>query len=235
MKSIIITGGARGLGSAVTAKVIKEGYQAIAIDLNNAALEELKVNHPENLVCYELDVSDYDGAAALFEDITRFDLLGLVNNAGIYPGKSILEYSPEEIAKVLDVNLKGAIYMTRFFARYMIEKRKEGAIVNISSSSVYGGSDAVYSASKAALIGLTKANAKNFSPYIRVNAINPGIVMTDIFEGIPEHILQWYRENELVKKPITPESVAESVFFLLSEKSQNYTGAVFELNNGFHL
>ena len=235
MKSILITGGARGLGRAITAKVIKEGYQAIAIDLNNDALEELKVNHPENLLCYKLDVSDYDGAASVFEDITRFDLLGLVNNAGIYPGKSILDYSPEEIGKVLDVNLKGAIYMTRFFARQIIDKRKEGAIVNISSSSVYGGSDAVYSASKAALIGLTRANAKNFSPYIRVNAINPGIVMTDIFEGIPKHILQWYRENELIKKPITPESVAESVFFLLSEKSQNYTGAVFDLNNGFHL
>ena len=160
---------------------------------------------------------------------------GLVNNAGILLGKDILDYSPEEIAKVIDVNLKGAIYFSKFFGKALLSRKAEGSIVNLSSSSIYGGSDPVYSSTKAALVGLTKSCALKFSPYIRVNAVAPGIVETDLLAIIPAQAIQRYRDAELVKKPLRPEDVAKTVSFLMGEASRNYSGAVFDLNNGFHM
>lgn len=74
-----------------------------------------------------------------------------------------------------------------------------------------------------------------FSPFIRVNAVAPGIVSTDILNDIPQDVIAWYRNAELVKKPLEPEDVANTVNFFFSEKGKNYTGAVFDLNNGFHM
>jgi len=93
----------------------------------------------------------------------------------------------------------------------------------------------VTGAGKAALVGLTKSCALKFSPHIRVNAVAPGIVETDLFANIPEEAIQRYRNAELVKKPLRPEDVANTVSFLLSEAGRNYSGTVFDLNNGFHL
>jgi 3-oxoacyl-[acyl-carrier protein] reductase len=111
-----------------------------------------------------------------------------------------------------------------------------GSIVNISSSSIHGGADAVYSASKSGLIGLTKSCALKFSPYVRVNAVAPGIVIdTELAQNLPQEVLELYRSRELIKTPLVPDDVARTVSFLMSDMGRSYTGAIFEPNNGYHM
>jgi 3-oxoacyl-[acyl-carrier protein] reductase len=93
----------------------------------------------------------------------------------------------------------------------------------------------VYSATKAALVGFTKSCALTLSPYIRVNAVAPGIVETDLLANVPAAVIQRYRDAELVKEPLRPEDVASTVSFLMSEANRNYSVTVLDLNNGFHM
>lgn len=176
-RKVIITGAASGIGKEIALQCLREGASVIACDLNEERLSELAqtANSP-NLFTYKVNVRHYDEAAALFAVLDREhgDVDGLVNNAGIYLGKSILDYKQEEIDSVLDVNIKGAVYFSQFFGKRMLKQRKQGVIVNMSSvSGLEGSSDAVYGLSKAAILGLTKSCAMNFAPYIRVNAVTP--------------------------------------------------------------
>lgn len=235
MQPIIVTGAGKGLGKSIAAKLIGDGYPIIAVDRNDTLLAALKTEYPGMIETHALDVSAYDEVERLFQVMKNRSFTGLVNNAGIYKGKNIVNYLFEDVEQVVNVNLKGAIYFSRFFGELMTRTKQEGVIVNLSSSSVYGGGDPVYSSTKAGLIGLTKSCAKVFSPYLRVNAVAPGIVNTDILNQVPDEIVKWYRATELVKRPLEPVDVANTVSFLFSEGGRNYSGAVFDLNNGFHM
>jgi 3-oxoacyl-[acyl-carrier protein] reductase len=236
MQSVIVTGAGKGLGKAITKQLLDDGWHVIAVDREQELLRSLTTEFGGGIEGVQIDVTDHSAIEQFFSSHPAdLSLHGLVNNAGILLGKNVLDYSPEEITRVIDVNLKGAIYFSKFFARALLERKADGCIVNMSSSSIYGGSDAVYSSTKAALVGLTKSCALKFSPHIRVNAVAPGIVETDLFANISPEVIQRYRHAELVKKPLRPEDVAKTVGFLMSEAGRNYTGAVFDLNNGFHL
>ncbi|MDT3427035.1 3-oxoacyl-[acyl-carrier protein] reductase [Paenibacillus forsythiae] len=164
------------------------------------------------------------------------DADSLVNNAGIYLARSILDYQEDEIDKVMDINIKGAVYFSQLFGRRMLRNRQKGTIVNMSSvSGMEGSSDAIYGLTKAALLGLTKSCAMNFSPYIRVNAVAPTMVDTSMMEAIPDWRKKEYLSHQLIPEPVLPGDVAETVLFLLSDKSRHYTGATFDLNNGGYL
>lgn len=239
-KKIIVTGAASGIGKAITFQCVESGAFVLAVDIDASGLEALqKGTGEEKIQTYIADVSRFDQVEQFFNAIEKSgdrypDCL--VNNAGIYYGKSIFEYSEAEIDRVLAVDIKSAVYSSKRFAHYKIKNREKGSIINISSvSGQEGSSDAIYGLSKAALIGLTKSNAMNFSPYVRVNAIAPGVVDTPMMKTIAEKRLSAYREQELVADPIKPEDVAHSVLFLLSERARNYTGAVFDINNGCYL
>ncbi len=235
MKRVIVTGAGKGLGRAIAKDLASHGFGIVALDIDSMLLAEVKQSLRDSVTTARLDVSDETQVQDFFTGLNPDEVFGLVNNAGIYLGKSILDYTADEISRVVSVNLIGAINCSKYFAKLMLPQPREGAIVNLSSSSIYGGSDAVYSATKAALVGLTKACAMKFSPHIRVNAVAPGIVETDILKTIPTHVIEWYRKSELVKLPLQPNDVADSVRFLLSQDGKNYSGAVFDLNNGFHL
>lgn len=215
--------------------MLDDGLRVLAVDREEELLSSLHAELGSGIDCYQVDVSDHDAVERFLGSCADQPLHGLVNNAGILLGKNILDYSPEEIAKVVDVNLKGAIYFSKFFGKALLSRQAEGAIVNLSSSSIYGGSDPVYSATKAALVGLTKSCALKFAPYIRVNAVAPGIVATDLLANSPAEVVQRYRDAELVQQPLRPADVARTVGFLMSEAGRNYSGAVFDLNNGFHM
>lgn len=236
MKDICVTGAGQGLGKAIANRLIDDGYRVVAVDVQAERLKELADKCGDHIKVVPLDVSDYSATERAIRSLDSSSLYGLVNNAGIYFGKSILDYSMEEISRVLDINLKGAAYCSKFFAECLLKRQISGSIVNISSSSIHGGSDPIYSASKAGLIGLTKSCALKFSPHVRVNAVAPGIVIdTDLAKNIPQEVLGIYKERELVKTPLAPRDVANTVSFLMSDSGRSYTGAVFDLNNGYHM
>jgi 3-oxoacyl-[acyl-carrier protein] reductase len=236
MRSVVVTGAARGIGKAIAAQSILDGFHVYACDKNATELEKLKDEQGAKLTTTVLDVTDHKAVSAFFSQFKNIDQRPayLVNNAGVYPAKSILDYSLAEIDTVLAVNVKGAIYLTQLFSKPMVDAKKSAVIVNIASVAQFGGSDAVYGASKGAIAGLTRCTAFSLAPYIRVNAVAPGLVLTDMLKDVPPNIVELYRKNELVKEPIRPEDVAQTVSFLLSDKSKNYSGAMFDLNNGVY-
>lgn len=239
-RKIIVTGAASGIGKEIVKQCLQEGASVIACDIQEESIRELQrsMDSHHALHTYRLDVSKYEQVAAFFQEVERehSDIDGLVNNAGIYFGKNILDYQTAEIDQVLDVNLKGVIYFSQKFGKHLLESKRKGVIVNMSSvSGLEGSSDAIYGLSKAAILGLTKSCAINFSPYIRVNAVAPTMVKTPMMEIIPDWRKQEYESHQLIDTPVLPEDVADTVVFLLSEKSKHYTGATFDLNNGGYL
>lgn len=238
-KTIIITGAGSGIGSAIASRCLQDGAFVLGCDLDLTGLQKLQEKmQSRKLSVFQVDVTSYREVDAFFkqiaEELPQTD--SLVNNAGIYFGQNILDYTAEQIDRVISVNIKGAVYFSQLFGKYFLDKSVPKVIVNISSVSGHeGSSDAVYGLSKAAMLGLTKSCAMNFAPHIRVNAVAPGLVETNMIRNIPEWRLQEFREKELIKTPILPEDVANTVAFLLSDESRNYTGSVFDMNNGCYL
>ncbi|KLV28433.1 MULTISPECIES: SDR family NAD(P)-dependent oxidoreductase [Niallia] len=239
-RKVIITGAASGIGKESVRRCLHEGASVIACDINKQSLHSLKQSMGDcyDLHTYHLDISNYEEVHKFFVyiDEDHADIDGLVNNAGIYLAKNILDYQVNEIDKVLDVNIKGFIYFSQMFGRKLMQSKSNGVIVNMSSvSGVEGSSDAIYGLSKAAIIGLTKSCAINFSPYIRVNAVAPTMVDTSMMDTIPDWRKEEYLSHQLIDKPVLPEDVADTVVFLLSDKAKHYTGATFDINNGGYL
>lgn len=235
-KTVIVTGAANGIGKAITERSLKDGFHVFALDINDTLLTSLKSEYGDfSLTVFKIDISDPNQVRSFFDWTLEQgkEISCLVNNAGIYFGKNILEYSIEEINRVIQVNCLGAVYLSQEFARRIISKGHSGNIVNMSSvAGEEGSSDAIYGLSKAAILGLTKSCAINFAPTIRVNAVAPALVNTDLIRNVPEWRMREYRASELLKDPILSEDVANTVSFLLSDQSKHYTGAVFDINNG---
>ncbi|WP_086331192.1 SDR family NAD(P)-dependent oxidoreductase [Candidatus Enterococcus mansonii] len=235
MKKVIITGAAGGIGVAAVKKCLDEGYQVLATDKDISALEQLPKH--EYLAIQVLDITNTKAVKAFFSRLEQdSSLYGLVNNAGIYFAKNILDYSDAEMEKIWQVNIKGPTICTRFFVECLLFQKSKGRIVNISSiSGQEGSSDALYGLSKAALLGLTKSTAMNFAPNILVNAITPTMVETQMMAHIPDWRKKEYQNHQLLTSPVLPEDVANTIAFLLSKQSSHYTGATFDLNNGGYL
>ncbi|MCT9855779.1 SDR family NAD(P)-dependent oxidoreductase [Priestia megaterium] len=240
-RKIIVTGAGSGIGKDIVRLCLDEGATVIACDINKHSLDELNehfLGDLNSLYTYQLDVSKYENVVEFFNyiDLKHSDVNGLVNNAGIYLAKNILDYLDEDIDRVLDINIKGFIYFSQMFGKRVIGKKENGVIVNMSSvSGMEGSSDAIYGLSKAAILGLTKSCAMNFSPYIRVNAVAPTMVNTKMMNTIPDWRKEEYLDHQLIKSPVTPQDVADTVVFLLSNKAKHYTGSTFDINNGGYL
>ncbi|MEK3902220.1 SDR family NAD(P)-dependent oxidoreductase [Paenibacillus sp. FSL R7-0179] len=236
---VIVTGAASGIGKAIVRHSLEAGAEVIACDLDGPRLEELKHEAAtDKLYTYRLDVADYSEVEHFFTALQQehAHVSGLVNNAGIYLGRSLLEYTPEEISRVMDINIKGYVYFSQAFGRMLLERKQKGVIVNMSSvSGQEGSSDAVYGLTKAAILGLTKSCAMNFAPSIRVNAVAPTMADTPMMGHIPAWRQQEYREHQLNPEPLLAEDVADTVIFMLSSRARAYTGATFDINNGCYL
>jgi len=239
-KKLIVTGAASGIGKEIVKQCLQEGASVIACDINDHSLYDLKRSTDDCYVLhtYQLDVSNHEEVVKFFVyvEAEHADVDGLVNNAGIYLAKNILDYKVDEIDKVLDINVKGFIYLSQMFGKKLFQSQRKGVIVNMSSvSGMEGSSDAIYGLSKAAILGLTKSCAMNFSPYIRVNAVAPTMVNTPMMGTIPDWRKEEYLSHQLINMPVLPEDVADTVVFLLSDKAKHYTGATFDINNGGYL
>lgn len=182
------------------------------------------------------DASDQEAVRAcyreIFQQFKRLDIL--VNNAGILEGALLGMISGELIKKNFEINTFGAIYHLQEAARLMM-RRKSGSIINLTSILGRLGSEgqAVYSASKAAIIGLTLSAAKELaSKNIRVNAVAPGFIETDMVAGLPEKVRQDRLTNIRMGRAGQPDDVAASILFFASDHSSYVTGQVLGVDGG---
>jgi 3-oxoacyl-[acyl-carrier protein] reductase len=236
----LVTGGSRGIGAAICEELGAAGATvAVNYASNAAAAEEVsRAVEAAGGVAHAIqgDVSTAAGAAALVEAVERdvgpIDVL--VNNAGITRDDLIMRLSEEDWREVIDTNLGGAFFTSKAVSRPML-KRRRGAIVNITSIvGVHGNAGQTnYAASKAGLIGLTKALAKELGGRgIRVNAIAPGYIATELTGALPEAARDAILANTPLGRLGDPGDVARAVRFLASDAAAFITGDVLAVDGG---
>lgn len=243
MKTVIVTGGSRGIGKAIVKAFAKAGYNVILnYNLSEQSAKEIVK-----------DLADCDGVVEMFKaDVTSREEVNqmveyavkefgkidvVVNNAGISNVGLFQDVSEEDFEKIMNVNLKGAFNVTQEALRANMLNEKNGTIINISSIwGITGGScEVIYSASKAGLIGMTKALAKELAPSnITVNAVAPGSVATDMIQKqySKEELEEFVKEEIPMKRLGTPEEIASLVLFLASEEAKYITGQIISPNGG---
>ena len=187
---------------------------------------------------FQLDVGDSEAVGRFFKEEVKgkVSLDVLVNNAGITRDGLLMRMKDDDFTAVLNANLNGAFYCLREAGSIMMKQRK-GAIINISSISGQTGlaGQCNYSASKAGLIGLTKAAAKEMAPRnVTVNAVAPGFIETDMTDQLPDKLRDAYLKEIPLKRFGTVTDIAETVAFLASSKAQYITGQVLAVNGGLY-
>lgn len=242
MKTVLVTGGAKGIGKAIVYKFAEAGYNVI---LNyNSSFESAKKISKDLENCkgivepYKADVTNRDEVDKMveyaFKEFGSIDIL--VNNAGVSNICMFQDVADDIFDKVMSVNLKGTFNVTQSVLKNGMLNNKSGSIINISSIwGLTGGScETIYSASKAGVIGLTKALAKELAPSkINVNAVAPGAVKTDMITNNYSklEIEEFVAEIPMVRMA-EPEEIAATVFFLAAEESKYITGQVISPNGG---
>lgn len=239
-KIALVTGAARGIGWKTALMLALNGAKVIINDLADTENLQSKIKEAKeqnlDLTTIFFDVSDYvqvkNAYSSIFKEFKRLDIL--VNNAGIMEDSMISTASEAHIEKTFKINTFGAIYNTQYASRLMA-RNNSGSIINISSIIGTKGNtgESVYSASKSALIGLTLSTAKELAPLgIRVNAIAPGFIDTDLVIHFSEEIRQKTISNIKLGRIGTPEDVAKAVLFFASDLSAYITGQVLGVDGG---
>lgn len=242
----VITGGARGIGKAIANRLAHAGCVVALMDVQEQLLKEVVADLTRQgyrSFGFVGDVSNSTDVKHVVklavESAGTVDIL--VNNAGVSFKKGgekipFFEIPEEQWDRVLDINLKGPFLCSQAVAPIMMDQRY-GRIVNISSMAAKlgasGPAGAHYSASKAGLSCLTKSLAYELAPYnIRVNAVAPGVIKTDIFAASSPEINQRFLERIPMNRFGTVEEVAEAVHFLISDASSYFTGEIMDVNGG---
>ena len=229
-RTAVVTGGMRGIGRAIADQLQEFGAEVHVFDCGVSA------GQPPPFTVHAVDVRDSKSVQQAVRDLTKAAAL-LVNNAGITRDRTILNMSDEEWRSVIDVNLTGAFNCIRTLAPSM-RKKGYGRIVNIASINALRGKfgQANYSASKAGLIALTKTAARELGrDGITVNAVAPGMVLTEMTAMLEESILAKAQQEAML--PTLPDSsdVAAAVIFLLSDAARAITGQVLQVDAGQYL
>lgn len=239
-KTVLVTGGSRGIGAAICERFAQEGWK-VAVNYNRSkeqadALAKQLVARGCDAYAVRADVSDRAQVDQMVKDVTkRFGKINaLVNNAGIAQQKLFSDITDSDWNTMFDVNVKGMYYCCQAVLPGMIHS-KSGAIINVSSMwGITGASCEVhYSAAKAAVIGFTKALAKEVGlSGIRVNCVAPGVVATDMNQNLTQQTLDELKEESPLGLIGTPEDIANCIWFLAGEESRFITGQVISPNGG---
>ena len=240
-KVAVVTGAARGIGLEIARELLGMGMTVVGVDMREdliGALPSALGEPGAKLEGRVLDVTDAEGFTALADEVAdkhgRLDVL--VNNAGITRDGLVMRMSDEDWRLVLSVNLTGAFHGIRAVSRHMV-RQKSGSIVNMSSYSGLAGNrgQANYAASKAGLVGLTKATAKDLAgKNVRCNAVAPGFIRTEMTEAMAQQAKDMALAQIPLKRMGEPEDVARAVAFLASDASDYITGQVLSVDGGMH-
>lgn len=242
-KVALVTGASRGIGRACAVKLGAEGYKVVVnYNSNDEAANEVVSLIKEaggEAAAIKADVSKADEAKMLIrETVNTYGQLDvLVNNAGIVKDEFVLMMSEETINKCLDLNIKGYLYCTQQAVLKMFSK-KQGVIINVSSvsSKLAVPGQSVYSSTKGAVNSMTATMAKELAPYgIRVNAVAPGFIATDMIDQLPEDKKEEYLNTIPLKRFGTAGEVAEMVAMLAGPACTYMTGQVIVLDGGLSL
>ena len=229
MKTVLVTGGVRGIGLAIATAFLQKSYRVcVTYTKDEESAERAKAL---GLEVYRSSVENENEVQSLFAQIGEVDIL--VNNAGVSLVKQIQDTSLDEYEKVFAVNMRGVFLCTREACKAMLSK-KSGLIVNISSvwGEVGGSCESVYSASKSALLGFTKALAKELGySGIRVNAISAGVIDTKMNACFSKEELESLQEEIPLGRIGTGADIAKTVLFL--EENDYITGVDIPVNGGF--
>ncbi|QPA30706.1 SDR family NAD(P)-dependent oxidoreductase [Thermaerobacillus caldiproteolyticus] len=238
---VFITGASRGIGQAAAVIFAKHGARLVlharetkSLQQTIAKIQEVSASSPF-VVTY--DVQEYDSLKNAFQlirkEIGKLDVL--INNAGIMEESMLGMIREDMVNRTMQTNLQSVLYHMQFASRLMM-RQKQGSIINVSSIIGTNGSEgnAVYAASKAGVIGATKSAAKELAPFnIRVNAVAPGFIATDLTNRYKGGSLEKIVENNIKMKRIgQPEDVANVMLFLASDLSSYVTGQVIGVDGG---
>jgi NAD(P)-dependent dehydrogenase (short-subunit alcohol dehydrogenase family) len=243
-RAVLVTGGAGGLGAAMAETLRAAGARVYILDVTadrgHAVAERVNARGPGHPVRFvEADLREpatlRDRVAALGAEVGGFD--GLVNNAAVVPLKPIADYGLDEYETIQRVNANAAFVLAQTVVPSMRAKGA-GAIVNIGSITLGGAwaNFVPYVASKGALLGLTRALARELGPAgIRVNAVSPGAIPTDAEKVHPDPAgyARWVLEHQSLQRRGTPSDVADAVLFLLSDRARFVTGQNLHVNGGW--
>lgn len=234
-KIAIVTGGTKGIGLSVTKLFLAEGATVVACSRNKNDLDVEGVDYQK------LDISNATSCKEVVDYVIskygKVDIL--INNAGIMKDRTTAKMTDDEFNSVINVNLNGTFNMTRLIGPIM-QKNGYGSIVNLSSFVASSGNfgQANYVASKSAIEGMTKCWAREFASHgenVRVNAVAPGVILTDIFKETPKDILDSFANKTILKRLATPEEIAKVILFLASDDSSYITGSIIPVDGGIKI
>jgi 3-oxoacyl-[acyl-carrier protein] reductase len=238
---VVITGGTRGIGAALTTAFLNEGAQVIATYVGNEQkahefVEGLSEQNKARVHLRRFDVSKSEEVKAFFQDLDEnFQGLDvLVNNSGIRRDNLLASMSDEDWRRVLEINLDGSFFMAREAVLRMMKKRS-GRIINMSSiGGTLGLSGQVnYAASKAAQLAMTKVLSKEVGKRgITVNCVAPGFIETELIGDLDQSLVDEYKKQVPMKRFGRPEEVAACVLFLASKEASYVTGTSLEVTGG---
>ncbi|KQO07724.1 short-chain dehydrogenase [Agreia sp. Leaf244] len=237
---VVVVGGAGGIGGRIAERFAEEGADVLVLDLlrgADPALGGASSSGPGRGIrhCDLVDAVSVEAAFAVaFAELGGIDVL--VNSAGILARGSLLDLTPERWDLVMDINARGTLFAMQHAARAMIDQGAGGTIVNIASMAAKagGGDEGAYAASKAAVVGLTRAAALEWGEHlIRVNALLPGYVLTDMGKDTrtDEDVATWSKKSPLGRLG-TPDDVAGFALFLASVDGDYLTGQSFNVTGG---
>jgi NAD(P)-dependent dehydrogenase (short-subunit alcohol dehydrogenase family) len=226
--TIVVTGAARGIGRAIAERLAANpSFEVIGVDL----APELGLADAD-MTPVQVDLTAPEGIEAVRAAVEEVGapLMGLVNNAGITRDARLINMTDDDFRAVLDVNLGAAFRLSTALADLMTEK---GSIVNIASRAYLGNFGQFnYSMSKGGVVGLTRAMALSLAPHVRVNAIAPGLIGTEMAMAIPDDVLERMVAAIPLDRMGTPEEIANVVWFLLTPLSSYITGHVVVVGGG---